>query len=73
MGKVKGAIEIDIEKCKGCELCIEACPSKVLKLGDKINIKGYRYAILFKDGCNACLSCALVCPESIIKVYRKKE
>ncbi|MDP4267435.1 MAG: 4Fe-4S dicluster domain-containing protein [Bacteroidota bacterium] len=72
MAKVKGTIDINIEKCKGCELCIAACPNKVLKLSDKINVKGYRYAMLYMEGCNACMSCALVCPDAVIKVYKKK-
>ncbi|MGB7722131.1 MAG: 4Fe-4S binding protein, partial [Bryobacteraceae bacterium] len=28
------------EECKGCGLCIEACPPKVLRLADHLNHYG---------------------------------
>ena len=71
MAKVKGDIFVDIEKCKGCELCAVACPQDSLRLSDKINSKGYRYIVKVVDNCTGCINCALVCPEGIIKVYRK--
>ena len=33
------------DKCKGCGLCIDACPKGLIKLAsDKINQKGYHPA-----------------------------
>mgnify|MGYP002350393079 FL=1 len=40
MAKVKGDIIIDIEKCKGCELCIEACPQESLEKSRAVKSKG---------------------------------
>lgn len=71
MAKVRGDIVIDIEKCKGCELCIVACPEITLGLSDKINQKGYRFAISINNNCTGCANCALVCPDAVITVYRK--
>ncbi len=71
MAKVLGEIVIDIEKCKGCELCIAACPEETLDLATKINQKGYHYAVNVNDSCTGCANCAIVCPEAIITVYRK--
>lgn len=71
MAKVKGDIIIDIEKCKGCELCIEACPEETLSLSGKINQKGYRYAVTVNHNCTGCANCSIICPEGIITVYRK--
>lgn len=68
--KVKGKVEIDIQKCKGCELCTNACKEKALTLSDTINIKGYRYIIANNDACTGCINCALVCPDAVITVYR---
>jgi len=73
MAKVKGAIVVDIEKCKGCELCVVACPTKVIELAQEVNGKGYHYAYMrIPDECTGCTNCALVCPDSVITVYRVK-
>ncbi|MCX8056786.1 MAG: ferredoxin family protein [Ignavibacteria bacterium] len=71
MAKVKGDIVVDIEKCKGCELCVVACPQDTIALSDKINKKGYHYMVKIKDNCTGCENCALVCPDAVITVYRK--
>lgn len=45
MAKIKGAIVVDTERCKGCNLCVVACPLNVLSLTKKeVNIKGYNFA-----------------------------
>lgn len=73
MAKTIGTIEVDIETCKGCSLCVEACPTNVIALADEVNGKGYNYAYLVsQEGCNGCTNCAEVCPDSCITVYRKK-
>ena len=33
---MKGAIEVNTERCKGCQLCIIACPQKVIALANKV-------------------------------------
>jgi 2-oxoglutarate ferredoxin oxidoreductase subunit delta len=68
--KVKGKVEINIERCKGCELCTAECKEHALTLGDAINIKGHRYVIANNDLCTGCINCALVCPDAVITVYR---
>ena len=68
--KIKGRVEIDIQKCKGCEICTTACKEEALSLSDTINIKGYRYIIANNDVCTGCVNCALVCPDAVITVYR---
>ncbi len=69
----KGTVTFDIETCKGCELCIEACPQESLALSPKINAQGYHYAVLVKDNCTGCINCALVCPDAVITVYRERK
>ena len=68
--KIKGKTVIDIQKCKGCELCITACNEGAISLSQDINNLGYRYAVVVDDLCTGCLNCALVCPDGVIKVYR---
>ena len=73
MAKVKGAIKVDVEKCKGCSLCVVACPSKVIALAKEVNGKGYNYAYMANpDACTGCVNCAIVCPDTVIEVYRVK-
>jgi len=69
----RGKVVFDIETCKGCELCIEACPQDSIELSPKINAQGYHYAVLVKDNCTGCTNCALVCPDAVITVYREKK
>jgi 2-oxoglutarate ferredoxin oxidoreductase subunit delta len=68
--KVKGKVEIDIQHCKGCELCTAACKEHAITLSNTLNIKGYRYAVANNDLCTGCVNCALVCPDAVITVYR---
>ncbi len=69
----RGDVVIDIEKCKGCEVCISACPNDVLSLAPQVNNKGYHYAIKVNDDCIGCANCAVVCPDAVITVYREKK
>lgn len=71
MAKAIGEVIIDIERCKGCDLCVDACPTETLVLSNRINQKGYHYAIRIDRECNGCAVCAIICPEAIITVYRK--
>jgi 2-oxoglutarate ferredoxin oxidoreductase subunit delta len=73
MASVHGSVDIQIETCKGCELCVEACPQDSLKLSKEINKIGYHYAVLIQDNCTGCINCALVCPDAVITVYREKK
>ncbi len=68
----KGDVVINIEKCKGCEVCITACPNAVLGIAQEVNAKGYHYAVKINDGCVGCANCAVVCPDAVITVYREK-
>ncbi len=68
----KGDVVINIEKCKGCEVCISACPNEVLAISNEVNSKGYHYAIKVNSECTGCVNCAIVCPDAVITVYREK-
>jgi len=71
MAKFKGAIVVDTEKCKGCSLCVVACPTNVIELSREVNGKGYHYAYMANpDACIGCSSCGLVCPDTVITVYK---
>ncbi len=62
------------DNCKGCGLCVDACPKKLIRISpDKINKKGHHPAeITDQAACVGCASCALMCPDCIIKVEVEK-
>ena len=66
----KGSITIDQERCKGCLFCVEFCPKKSISLSSKLNMKGYFVAEFAPGVCTACATCAVVCPEVAIEVYK---
>jgi 2-oxoglutarate ferredoxin oxidoreductase subunit delta len=69
---IKGRVLVSDKYCKGCELCVAACPQGSLALAvDRITAKGYHPAALINDQCTGCGVCAVVCPEAGITVYRE--
>lgn len=69
-----GRVVVREELCKGCALCISACPKDVLRLcEDRLNSKGYYPAdLLDPEGlCTGCALCAVICPDIAITVYRQ--
>jgi 2-oxoglutarate ferredoxin oxidoreductase subunit delta len=73
MAKVRGAIIVDTERCKGCNLCVIACPTDVISLNEQVNGKGFNPAYPANhDSCTGCMNCSMVCPDMCITVYRYK-
>ncbi|QGT98724.1 2-oxoglutarate/2-oxoacid ferredoxin oxidoreductase, delta subunit [Candidatus Syntrophocurvum alkaliphilum] len=65
MAKVK----FQIERCKGCGLCVEYCAKKIISLSDEMNSLGYNFPVVEDmELCNGCAICALMCPDVIIEV-----
>jgi 2-oxoglutarate ferredoxin oxidoreductase subunit delta len=68
---VAGWIEVNEKYCKGCELCVSACPQDVMSLDmDRLTPKGYHPVRLHAEGCTGCAVCAVVCPEAALAVFR---
>jgi NAD-dependent dihydropyrimidine dehydrogenase PreA subunit len=59
----RGLLQIDVDECKGCGLCIEACPPKVIGMSEHLNHYGYRTAVYAGAGCTGCGICFMACPE----------
>ena len=56
-GKVdRGRIEIREDECKGCGLCVLACPPEVVTLTDCLNARGYHPASYVGSGCTGAAS-----------------
>ena len=58
--------------CKGCGLCVRACPKSVLALSKtKLNAKGYHPAeVAAPEACIGCASCARTCPDVAIRIEK---
>lgn len=61
------------ELCKGCGLCVSACPKHILTLAqDKINAKGHHpVTVTDPSACIGCAFCATMCPDCIITVEKE--
>ena len=68
----KGKVSFNEDLCKGCGLCVAACPQKILELDkSRLNSKGYHPAAnVDPDKCVGCAFCAVQCPDSVITVER---
>ena len=73
-----GRIIINIERCKGCGLCIAVCPKNGISISKKSNKRGYFPAEAANSdsfdklttSCTGCAVCALVCPDVAIEVQQ---
>jgi carbon-monoxide dehydrogenase iron sulfur subunit len=74
-----GARVIALEKCTGCQLCIEACPVKIKSpahhYGD--NLSPIRYdpdkRVCFKcDLCGGVPQCVKICPMNALRLVTRK-
>ncbi|MFN8623892.1 MAG: 4Fe-4S binding protein [Chloroflexota bacterium] len=61
---------IATDRCKGCELCIHACPEGVLALErGHVNALGYNPVHeVAPERCTSCALCARVCPDAVFTV-----
>ena len=49
--------------CKGCELCVDFCPTDVLEM------KGAIVVVKALEKCTSCQICDLRCPDFAIQVF----
>ena len=62
--------KLDFERCKGCALCVDACPKGIVVMqSERLNKSGYyTAAIKDDDACTECALCAVMCPDCAIEI-----
>lgn len=62
-------VQIDIERCKGCGLCVEECPRDLLVMSKSLSPAGAHIVTTrSREGCTGCLHCAIICPDAAIEI-----
>ncbi len=54
------SVEIDLEECNGCGICVQICPLDCLRMDEN------KKAFMKYDECWSCGSCTLDCPVEAI-------
>ena len=55
-------IAVHDQACRGCEMCVDTCPTKVFDFDSDKRLCVVKHA----EDCIACLSCAYICPSGAI-------
>lgn len=65
-------VSFQYDLCKGCGLCVDACPKKILRISKtRINKKGHHPAEITDESlCISCAFCATMCPDCVITVEK---
>ncbi|MCL2823540.1 MAG: 4Fe-4S binding protein [Polyangiaceae bacterium] len=67
------SIQVDKDRCKGCEICVDSCSLGILVMSKQINAKGYFFAEpVGAERCTACMLCGVMCPDLAITVTGKR-
>lgn len=62
---------VNVDMCKGCELCALNCPKHIIGMSTELNAKGHRHAVLLDEAeCIGCAFCGIICPDAAITVYK---
>jgi 2-oxoglutarate ferredoxin oxidoreductase subunit delta len=64
-------IKFDTERCKGCELCVVACPQSIIRMCDELNAKGCHPAVIVDESkCTRCGLCYRMCADLAIEIEK---
>ncbi len=62
----RGTVTLFATWCKGCTICVEFCPTKVLAM----HPNGTRPVVIAEEKCTACHFCDTHCPDLAILVKK---
>lgn len=63
----KADIKINEKWCKGCEICVQFCPTKALAM------RGLKAVVRDRDACILCMQCEMKCPDFAIEVFERED
>ena len=69
-------VEFREDRCKGCLLCTEVCPTGIIQQSNRFNQKGYKVVEIGPEQmseCKGCAFCAMMCPDFCINVFTTKQ
>jgi len=67
------SIEINPDWCKGCYICVDVCPRKVLEVDQATFQRGHHPVLVVRlEDCTVCRQCELLCPDLAIIVSNGK-
>ena len=70
-GMKMAEINLNLERCKGCGLCIGACPIDNLRISGTLNRQGVEPAeVIDPNRCTGCGMCFRICPDMAIEIRR---
>ena len=73
MDSLAYTVTVEAERCKGCELCVDVCPRRVLGMTDRLNAHGYHFATIRRqEECIGCLQCSDMCPDAAIEIRQRR-
>ncbi len=61
-------VKLDVERCKGCYLCIENCKIGAIAMSDYTNIKGIVTVKVDQEKCVSCGNCYAMCPDLVFEI-----
>ena len=62
-------VRVLADYCKGCGLCVDACPKKILYLSEDVDKRGIHVVAVREEiECTGCTNCATMCPDAALEV-----
>ncbi|PKL75555.1 MAG: hypothetical protein CVV27_14765 [Candidatus Melainabacteria bacterium HGW-Melainabacteria-1] len=66
---LKGLVELDRERCRGCLLCLDICPNELFVRDERPNASGALPALMrTPEYCLNCMRCVSICPDQAFDV-----
>ncbi len=62
-------VRVLAQYCKGCGLCVPACPKNILYLAENVDRRGVHVVTVREEiDCTGCMNCATMCPDAALEV-----